>query len=38
MNEKFTIDDLTNPLENLEQVLIMLEEVKIGFYEEGVEE
>ena len=28
MNEKFTIDDFTNPLENLEYVLEMLE----GFY------
>ena len=28
MNEKFTIDDFTNPLENLEHVLEMLE----GFY------
>ena len=26
MNEKFTIDDFTNPLENLERVLEMLEE------------
>ena len=26
MNEKFTIDDFTNPLENLEHVLEMLEE------------
>ena len=31
MNEKFTIDDFTNPLENLEQVLEMLE----GFYSDG---
>ena len=28
MNEKFTVDDFTNPLENLEHVLEMLE----GFY------
>ena len=26
MNEKFTVDDFTNPLKNLEQVLKMLEE------------
>lgn len=31
MNEKFTIDDFTNPLENLEQVLEMLK----GFYSDG---
>lgn len=28
MNEKFTVDDFINPLENLEQTLKMLE----GFY------
>lgn len=26
MNEKFSVDDFVNPLENLEQVLKMLEE------------
>ena len=26
MNEKFSVDDFISPLENLEQVLIMLEE------------
>lgn len=31
MNEKFTVDDFTNPLENLEQVLEMLG----GFYSDG---
>ena len=31
MNEKFTIDDFTNPLENLEHVLEMLG----GFYSGG---
>ena len=31
MNEKFTVDDFTNPLESLEQVLEMLG----GFYSDG---
>ena len=31
MNEKFSVDDFTNPLENLEHVLEMLE----GFYSDG---
>ena len=31
MNEKFNIDDFTNPLDNLEHVLEMLE----GFYSDG---
>ena len=31
MKEKFSVDDFTNPLENLEQVLEMLG----GFYSDG---
>ena len=31
MNEKFSVDDFVNPLENLEQVLKMLE----GFHLDG---